>query len=127
MDTRTSYSSKYLAASDLDGGRYTVTIKNTSIVTMKDGTEKVALHFVGPMKSMPLNRTNIEKLWEAYGFDSDAWIGKQVIVYATTCDFQGRTVDCVRLSVPAQTKKVTAQKMQEPAPTDDLDSGPIVY
>jgi hypothetical protein len=40
-------------------------------------------------------------LAQAYGDDSDAWPGRVVAVYATTTQFGGKLVPCVRLRIPA--------------------------
>ena len=50
---------------------------------------------------MVLNKTNAGIIAKLYGTDTDAWVGKKIVIYATTCKAFGETVECVRVKAPA--------------------------
>ena len=73
--------SKWLKASDLQGGRPTVTIKSVELIEFEDDgvkKEKPALTFEGKDKGLVLNATNTEELIHAFGPDSEDWKGKKI-------------------------------------------------
>lgn len=105
MDIRTYQGSqKYLKAGDLLGRPVIVTIRDTVEETVgqgKDSEEKPVLWFVGKEKALVLNTTNGSVIAEQFGFETQAWSGKQIELYPTTTEFGGKTVDCIRIRVPA--------------------------
>lgn len=107
--------SKWLKASDLKDktGRPVkarVTIDRTEIVEFKDNTKKLGLFFVGKEKGLVLNKTNAQLIAEQYGQDSAQWNGKSISIYATTTDFGGERVECIRVE----------QHIPEADPNDDI-------
>jgi hypothetical protein len=73
-----------LKAADFVGKNLKVTISRVEIRHF-DATEKMAandkpaLHFEGKgEKTLVLNATNTKTLCEAYGSESDGWVGKQI-------------------------------------------------
>ena len=73
--------SKYLKAADLNGKKVKVTIDDVNLVEFDndDGKEtKPCLTLRGKDKGIVCNATSVMSLGEAYGFDSDAWIGKEI-------------------------------------------------
>ena len=72
-----------LKASDFIGKNLKVTISKVEIRNF-EASEKMAanskpsLHFEGKEKTLVLNATNTKTLCDAYGGDSEGWIGKQV-------------------------------------------------
>ena len=74
--------SKYLKASDLNGGRPTVVIEKVNLVEFDDDEkgkhDKPTLKFEGKEKQLVLNASNTEELIHAFGADSDGWIGKKL-------------------------------------------------
>ena len=97
MKTSEFFSSKFLTAADLKGKEHKLTIDKLEATEFKDGTVKPAMYFRGREKGMILNKTNTMKLAAQYGDDMDAWVGREVIVYPDTVDFQGKPVDAIRL------------------------------
>jgi hypothetical protein len=55
-----------------------VEIRNFEATEKMPANSKPCLHFEGKEKTLVLNATNTKTLCEAYGADSDGWIGKQV-------------------------------------------------
>ena len=95
--------SKYLRHDDLKGNRVVVEIESYSIDTMKsdDGNDKkqIVLHFTGKEKVFGLNKTNAERIAVHTGSrNPDDWIGCKIKLYPSKTQFQGREVDCIRVS-----------------------------
>jgi hypothetical protein len=92
---------KWLRASDLEGKTHRVVISNTEIEEFKDDdgnvNQKICLSFEKKERSLLLNKTNARALAEGLGDEEDEWIGKTIIMYPTTCEFQGSTVPCIRV------------------------------
>ena len=74
--------SKYLKAADLQGKSLKVTIAGVDLVEFEndDGSkhEKPCLKLDGKEKMVVCNPTSVMELGQAYGFDSDEWIGKKI-------------------------------------------------
>ena len=104
MSVARMYSSgdgKWLRASDLEGKTHKVVISGTSQEEMVDDKGKVnykiCLSFERKERSLLLNKTNAGILADGLGDDEEAWEGKTIIMYPTTCEFQGSTVPCIRV------------------------------
>jgi hypothetical protein len=74
--------SKYLKAEDIKGHNIKATIESVALVEFEndDGSkqQKPALKLVGKEKGVVCNATTVQELGTAHGFDSDAWIGKEI-------------------------------------------------
>lgn len=75
--------SKHLKAKDFLGKNLKVTISGVEFVEFEardndPAQKKAILLFSGKEKGLVLNTTNTENLANAYGWDSDGWIGKSV-------------------------------------------------
>jgi uncharacterized protein (DUF1810 family) len=44
-----------------------------------------------------LNKVNGRAIMDMFGPHTEKWVGKSIQLFATTCDFAGRTVDCIRV------------------------------
>ena len=97
------FPSKYLRAADIPAGREVpFSIESVEMVPIEGEDElKPCLYFRNQKKGLVLNKTNGLTLAAAYGDDSEAWPGRVVAVYATTTQFGGKLVPCVRLRIPA--------------------------
>lgn len=92
------FASKYISAADLRGKDVTVTIDRVEIEKMQTGEKKPAMYFRGKDKGFLLNKTNFNTIAQVLGADdTDDWEGKQITLYPTETDFQGKMVDCVRV------------------------------
>lgn len=102
-DVRQMFDSPYLGAWDLQGRDVTVTISDVTPGKLpKAGTSKTdsapIIHFDGKDKGMVLNKTNMRAIGNITGsFKVNDWKGKQIILFATTCQFGANTVDCIRV------------------------------
>lgn len=88
------FPSKTLKADDLKSPtgkgyrEFNLTVESLEPVDFKDDqgvTEKKwVVHFKGAQKGLVLNRTNAQTICDAYGEDTDEWIGNKIILYVTT-------------------------------------------
>lgn len=137
IDDIYSSTSKYLKHDDLQGNRVVVEIASYTIDEMKsdEGNKKqVVLHFKGKEKVLGLNKTNAERIAVHTGSKNpEDWIGCKIKLYPSKTQFQGREVDCIRVSEeffePATDgpdfgdakPKATAAPSRKPAVDDDSE------
>lgn len=124
-----SQDSDYLKASDLDRQEHKVQIVAISDAEFKDNgrvKKKMILHFSNHAKTLVLNKTNKDAIAYAYGGDdSDPWIGKSIILYPTTVEFEGKSVEAIRVRpVLEQAPDPGMDALQKQA-DDDADSIPF--
>jgi hypothetical protein len=118
MNINTVFPSKYLRASDLQGREITVTISHLTMEEF-DGDPKPVAYFVGKEKGVALNKTNSTNIASAYGPETDDWQGKSVILYPAWVDFQGKSVEAIRIRPNPSGR--TAAPPPPPPSTDGLD------
>lgn len=116
--------SKFLRKEDFDEDRV-MTIKSCSLEDMPgdQGDQKWVLFFREEQKGMALNITSIRVLEQAFGDDTDHWVGNKVKVYVDpNVSFQGKIVGGLRL-MPPRKKAVAAPAPPPPTTThgDDFD------
>ena len=75
--------SKYLKAADLQGRTIKVVIAGVSLLEFEDEstgtkTAKPALSLKGKEKQIVCNATSVQELIQAYGADSEQWVGKEI-------------------------------------------------
>jgi hypothetical protein len=115
-----AFPSKYLKAADLNGREVVVTIDHVNIEPVgRDKEIKPVLYFQGKEKGLILNKTNSSKIKQILGSaETDDWAGCKIKLYATEVEFNGDTVDTIRVKAGAP------QAAPKPAPvveelTDD--------
>ena len=96
MNIDKEFPSKWLKAHDLDGDT-PLTISNVTREKFQDGDSTVAVHFQGLQQMLGLNKTNANVIKGLYGADTDAWLGKMVVLYPTHTEMAGKTMPCVRI------------------------------
>lgn len=101
-----SFPSKYLKAADLevgDGETIPVTITNIDFEEVgKDKDMRPILYYEGEEKGIVLNKTNATNISKLYGSETDDWIGKKVLLGTAWVDFQGQSVEAIRIYPPKQ-------------------------
>lgn len=113
--------SNWLKAEDLKHQEHEATIAGAALVEV-DNKQRIELRFVGREKKLLLNKTNADTLVYAYGDDTDGWVGKQLILYPTIAQFQGKTVPAIRVRPKLQAAApVTRSVEQAAAPVVDPD------
>jgi hypothetical protein len=103
VDISKAFPKKYLAAEDLPPGKkIRLTIKDVQLAKMggESGDIKPVMFFEGKEKGMALNQTNAGKLSAAYGKLTEAWEGKEVLIFVEQKNFQGRSVPGLSVEVP---------------------------
>lgn len=124
--------SNWLKAADLRKQEHKVTIEDVRLAEFnKDGVQqqKLELHFAGRERSLLLNKTNSDAIAYIHGPDTDAWLGKDIILYPTLVSFSGKQVEAIRIRPVIQAAPQSAAQGfaeaggHQPAdlPEDDLD------
>ncbi len=97
-----SFPSKYLKASDIPEEGITATMR---LVTF----EKIGADDKGPKpvlfveeydKGIVINKTNATNIAKLYGDETDDWPGKKVRIETAWVDFQGQSVEAIRIYPP---------------------------
>lgn len=132
MNINESFPSKYLKASDIDGNP-TVTIANVAEEEVgKDKEMRPVLYFDGEEKGIILNKTNATNISKLYGYETDDWRGKKVMLGTTYVDFQGQSVEAIRIYPPKRqsanaplTQRQDGMGGREFAPPDAHGAAPL--
>jgi hypothetical protein len=95
-----AFPSKYLKAADLQDRNITVIMDRVEMEDIGDDGDKPVLYFQGKEKGLVLNKTNSNTIAVVYGEETDDWAGKELILYPTMVDFQGRSVPAIRVRHP---------------------------
>lgn len=120
------YPSKYISAVDLKGQAIRVTISHVNIEEMTDGKQKPVAYFENAQKGLVLNKTNSQNIAVMHGNDTDQWAGKEVELFSAWVDFQGRTVEAIRVRPPSSNAQQTAPApAQTPPVNDPAGQGPL--
>ncbi|MBE3120157.1 MAG: hypothetical protein IMZ50_15560 [Candidatus Atribacteria bacterium] len=119
ITTAQAFPSKWLSKHDV---KTPIVATISRVVFEKLGTDnKPVVYFTEPhIKPMSVNVGNWRVLDNAYGDDSDLWIGKQIEIYADPyVQFQGETVGGLKLRLPAGSPPRYVP-VAPPAPADVL-------
>ena len=116
MKISSAFPSNYLKAADLDGRTVTVKIDRVELEEVGDDRKPV-LYFQGKDKGVVLNKTNANNISAMFGDDTDDWAGMEVQLYSAMVDFQGRSVEAIRIKPRKASKPAPAPKSLE----EDLD------
>ncbi len=117
--------SKFLRKEDFDEDQV-MTIRDCKLeeVGKEDAQEsRWVLYFREREKGMVLNVTTIRVLEQAYGGDTDHWVGNKVMVYVDpNVSFGGKVVGGLRLRTP---KKLAAKPPTKPVDEEFADDVPF--
>ena len=124
-----AFPSQYLKASDLQGQQPIVTIDRVEFEAVGRQKEmKPVVYFIGKEKGVVLNKTNAKTISNLVGsFETDEWHGFRVRLYSANVEFQGETVESIRVKA-APPNGNGASTVVAPAPekvTIDADSIPF--
>lgn len=103
-----AFPSNYIKAADLQNQNVMVVIERIQIEDVGDETKPV-LYFQNKAKGMVLNKTNANNIALVYGDETDDWLGKELVLYPTMVDFQGRSVPAIRVRVPAPRERTSGR------------------
>lgn len=100
--------SNNIKAEDIGDNMWTMTIKSADVEELKNKEgqvdHKIVLTFHEWDKSLPLNITNARAVAGLYGGNTDAWVGKQIMLFTAMVDFQGRPTLGIRVRAPQPTQ-----------------------
>jgi hypothetical protein len=104
------YPSKYIRPDDLNDEQG-LTIRECQAEEI-NGEQKPVLGFQEIDKGLVLNRTNVETIADRYGYETDNWRSKSIVLYRTKVEFRGKRVPAIRVRFPSA---------PEPPPITDDD------
>ena len=123
MNINDAYPSNYLRASDLKGRNIPVVIDRIEQEKVGNDT-KMVLYFQNKSKGMILNKTNANNIAALYSPETDAWAGRQLIIFEAMVDFKGQTVPALRVRGPQPKdnghKPTMAPSYPPKTPVDDM-------
>lgn len=116
MNINEAFPSKYLSAADLQGRPATVRMGEV-VAEVLDRENKMVLYFQGKKKGMVLNKTNATKIAELHGEETNDWYDKAIELYSAEVDYQGRTVDAIRVrAARTETRSPDRQEQRRDPP-----------
>ena len=100
MDSRLyTASDKFLGSAHLNGDT-TLTVKSVTIEEMRDGKEKMCIHWTQDKLPWLLNKTNIKRIAKLHGDNTDTWEGQEITLYNDPdVEFMGEVVGGLRVRV----------------------------
>ena len=107
-----AYPSRYMKAADLISGkkrRKAFIILDAQMESLGEEEKPVVL-FEGEAKGLVCNKTNWNTLTELFGVETDDWSGNKVVLMATKVDFQGKSVDGIRVDFDATQDLASAEE-----------------
>lgn len=120
MKISQAFPSTFISAQDLHGrGDVRLVIRSISNERVSDDEEKPTLFFNGTEKGLPLNKTNAMMIADAYGDDTDGWLGLPIILYEEKVPFKGKPTPAVRVKIPprqVQQQQPNGNGYQQPPP-----------
>lgn len=114
MKVSEAFPSKYISASDVPEDNIRLVMDHVE-TTELEGKQKMVLFFERAKKGMILNKTNASNIAAAYGDDTDDWKGQDLVLFTTWVDYQGKSVEAVRVRAPT-TKDNAKTSHQAPPP-----------
>lgn len=107
-------SENLLKAADLPefNRNYSVTIESVAAKSFDDGG-KLEIRFVGKQKGFICNKTNARTIADMLGSDYSRWPGRQIAIFRTYTDFQGKQVECIRVAPNSSAPPQQAPPQQE--------------
>ena len=126
MRISSAFPSQYLRAADLQDRPVRVVMDH--VVLEEIGSEqKPILYFRDKEKGLVLNKTNANAIAQRYGDDTDGWTEGEIELFPTVVDFQGKSVDAIRVRIPrapaVARPAAAAQRSasdRDPPPNDDI-------
>ena len=99
MKMSDAFPSSFLKAEDLQGRQVGAVIEACAFEDIGDD-HKLVLRFQGKDKGLVCNKTNATTIADAFGDETNGWIGKRIILFPTKTMFGGKQVPCVRVMLP---------------------------
>jgi hypothetical protein len=122
VDIGKVYTGNSFKSDDLEDDEPILTIAAINVREFENG-KKLAIFFEGQNKYLVCNKTNASRIAKTYGTDTDTWIGKKIQLYVDDVEYQGRTVDGIRVRTTKPAKAAVKPQHTEinpPDPDDDI-------
>lgn len=126
--------SNFLSGSELSTTPQIVTVKGAEVKELGEGSDKevkVVLEFYELAKALPLNKTRLKAMADAFGLDTNLWINRKVMIYSqqlTSGKFAGQwtiTLTKAPQAAPVQyAPQVQAAPVQSPPVQPQAAPGP---
>jgi hypothetical protein len=124
MNVNDAFPSRYIKAADLADAAVVVTIRAVEMEDIGQGQKKErkpVVYFEGKQKGLVLNKTNANMIQKIAGSpDTDDWAGVKIRLVAAEVEFQGDSVQAVRVRQMA-----TSKPMAKPMQQDDDSVAPV--
>jgi len=126
MKVSEEFPSKHLKAADLQGKEVRLKIANVEREKLGDDN-KLVVYFHRTERGFVLNKVNSYAIADAYGDDTDDWIGNDIILFPVRTDFKGKPVDAIRCRAPnakdnrKKEDPISSGPARKPVASDDLD------
>ncbi len=117
MELSSVFGGDTLKAADLQGREPVVVIADVQMKKFDNGN-KLVITFEGKKKALVANKTNSNRIAHIHGTNTDNWIGKEVMLYTDLVDFQGKTVEAVRVR-PAPRRAAAPPRQRERDPAEE--------
>jgi hypothetical protein len=115
MRISSAFPSPYLKAADLQGQRVPAKISRVEMREIGDEVKPV-VYFERREKGLVLNKTNANTVSAAYGDETEGWEGKEIVLFETEVEYQGRRMPGIRCIVSPRKPQTPAQV----GPDDDI-------
>lgn len=125
MNVHDLFPTRFIAAADLNGKAFTLTIRSITLEDMQSHDNKTVTKpvawFTNAAKGLVLNRTNCMTVAELYGPETDLWAGKAITIYATKVRAFGKLEDAIRIKeqIPSLPKPVA--QVEDASEIDDTE------
>lgn len=125
MNINEAFPSKYLKASDIPEGGFTVIISKVEEEEVgRDKEVRPILYFQGEEKGIVLNKTNATNISKLYGYETDDWAGKKVQIGTAWVDFNGQSTEGIRIYPPKRAAAASSHGASRSAKPEYDDRNP---
>lgn len=115
---------EHLKAADIGTSMPTFTMGPSSVKDFDNGDRKLVVSFQDTDKTLVLNVTNARAIADMYGHNSDGWVGRKIMLFTMPVEFNGNTVQAIRVRAPVDQAQNTQQQHGAPANIQQGDPGP---
>ncbi len=119
MRVSDAFPSKFFRGGDLSGREVTLTISGCRLEMIGDRNpeEKLVLRFIEDNRGLVLNKGNSLTLAEWYGDECDDWPGQLVTLFSANTEYQGQSMQGIRVKIPPADAKPAPMANGSPAPS----------
>lgn len=115
MKRADAFPSQYLQSSDIAGRKVRCVIEHIATETVgqdEEQRQKPVMYFKNGSKGLVVNATNWDTLADAYGEESDNWIGKSVVLHVVPTKFKGKATTGIRMKIPDKKAPIPIPQVQ---------------